>query len=106
MPKKQQKVNFNPSQIYSMLSELLKRSSTQSSTDEPEACTFAINTESVEETFPFSDDFNGMDQSDLFFIDNDPEVILDDESSEFPMPKVFEDETKLCPPVSEIWQSS
>lgn len=42
-----------------------------------------------------------MDQSDLFSIDNDPEIIIDDESSEFSMPKVFEDETKFCPPVSE-----
>lgn len=58
MPKKQQKVDFNPSQIYSMLSELLKRSSTQSSTDEPEACISAIYTESVQEFFPFSNDLN------------------------------------------------
>lgn len=37
----------------------------------------------------------------FFFVDNDPEVIFDDESNEFSMPKVFEDETNFCSPVSE-----
>lgn len=35
------------------------------------------------------------------FIGNDPQVISDDESSEFSMPKVFEGETKYFTLVSE-----
>lgn len=104
VPKKQRKVDFNPSQIYFMLSELLKRSITQSSTDEPEACTSAINTESVEEIFPFSDDLNGMDKSDLFSIDNDPEVIFDDES--FQCPRFLKTRQNFVLQCRKIWQSS
>lgn len=52
--------------------------------------------ELVEEIFLFLDDLNGMDQSDFFLIDNDLEVIFDDESCEFLMFKVFEDEIKFC----------
>lgn len=50
-----------------MLLEMLKRISTQGSTEEPEACTSAITTEKVEDIFPFSDDLDCMDQNYLFF---------------------------------------
>lgn len=50
-----------------MLLEMLKRISTQGSTEEPEACTSAITTQKVEDIFPFSDDLDYMDQNYLFF---------------------------------------
>lgn len=37
----------------------------------------------------------------MFSTDNDPKVLFDDEKSEFSMPKIFEDETKFCEPISE-----
>lgn len=52
-----------------MLLEMLKRISTQGSTEEPEACTSAITTEKVEDIFPFSDDLDCMDQNDLFLLE-------------------------------------
>lgn len=39
--------------------------------------------------------------SDLFSVDNDPEVVFDDENYEISMPKIFEDDTKFSEPISE-----
>lgn len=54
----------------------------------------------MEEFLP-DDEIAYNDQRDLFSVDNYLEVIFDDESNEFSMPKVFEDETKFCSPVSK-----
>lgn len=40
-------------------------------------------------------------ESDLFSVDNDPEVVFDDETCEISMPKIFEDDTKFSEPISE-----
>lgn len=54
----------------------------------------------MEEFLP-DDEIANNDQRDLFSVDNYLEIIFDDESNEFSMPKVFEDETKFCSPVSK-----
>lgn len=82
-----------------MLLEMLKRISTQGSTEEPEACTSAITTEKV--FFRFLMIQTVWTRIIFSFIGNDPQVISDDESSEFSMPKVFEGETKYFTLVSE-----
>ena len=42
-----------------------------------------------------------VNDSDLFSIDNDPEVVFDDNNCEICMPKNFGDETKFSEPISE-----
>lgn len=53
--------------------------------------------------FPESDiDQNELNnESDLFSVDNDPEVVFDGENCEISMPKIFEDDTKFSEPISE-----
>jgi hypothetical protein len=95
---KKQKEDLNSSQIFCMLQELLKRS------ENNEASTSGYNTgenqDTTEDFIPVDDESN-IDQQDLFSVDNDPEVIFDENNYEFSMPKIFEDETKFCSPVSE-----
>lgn len=57
----------------------------------------------MEEIFPESDiDQNELNNdSYLFLVDNDPEVVFDDEINEISMPKIFEDDTKFSEPISE-----
>lgn len=99
--KKQQ--DFNPSQLFSLLNEFLKRTE---NIDNNNPCTSGItgeNPERVIECFPESD-FDHTEQNnetDLFSIDNDPEVVFDDDNSEISMPKIFEDETKFSESISE-----
>ena len=42
-----------------------------------------------------------VNESDLFSIDNEPEVVFDDDTCEISMPKIFEDETNFSEPISE-----
>lgn len=53
--------------------------------------------------FPESDiDQNELyNESDLFSVDNDPEVVFDDETCEISMTKIFEGDTTFSEPISE-----
>uniref|UniRef100_A0A8W8M0V0 Uncharacterized protein n=1 Tax=Magallana gigas TaxID=29159 RepID=A0A8W8M0V0_MAGGI len=60
------------------------------------------NPEGVIEYFPDSDfDHVQNNETDMFSIDNDPEVVFDDDNSEISMPKIFEDETKFSESISK-----
>lgn len=61
------------------------------------------NPELVIECFPESD-FDHAEQNyetDLFSIDNDPEVVFDDDNSEISMPKIFKDGTQFSESISQ-----
>lgn len=101
---KKQQEEFNPSQLFSVLNELLKRTENiDHARNKPGCSTSGENPERMEEIFPESDiDQNELNNdSDLFFVDNDPEVVFDDENYEISMPKIFEDDTKFFEPISE-----
>jgi hypothetical protein len=83
----------NSSQIFYMLQEHLKRSeNTEAGTSGYNTCK---NKDTTEDCIAV-DHETYIDQQDLF-----PEVIFDENNDKFAMPKIFEDETKFCSPVSE-----
>lgn len=101
---KEQQEQFNPSQLFSVLNELLKRTENiDHARNKPGCSTSGENPERMEDFFPESDiDQNELNnESDLFSVDNDPEVVFDGENCEIFMPKIFEDDTKFSEPISE-----
>lgn len=101
---KEQQEQFNPSQLFSVLNELLKRiENIDHARNKPGCSTSGENPERMEDFFPESDiDQNELNnESDLFSVDNDPEVVFDGENCEISMPKIFEDDTKFSEPISE-----
>ena len=75
-------------------------------TSNPGCSTFCENHEQMDEFYPDLSEYEQNEQvneSDLFSIDNDPEVVFDDDTCEISMPKIFEDETKFSEPISEKW---
>lgn len=87
--KKQQ--DFNPSKLFSLLNEFLKRTEHVDNNDNPcTSVTTGENPEGVIECFPDSDfDHVQNNETDIFSIDNDPEVVFDDDNSEISMPKIY-----------------
>lgn len=68
--------------------------------DSDECSTSGLNQVPMEEFIPEIKNEANTSTYEMFSTDNDPEVVFDDEKSEFCMPNYFEDETKFCEPIS------